>query len=477
MVKVALRITSLWTKTVRYMSSEWIAFLILLIAAVLRFWHLGYPTEKYFDEVYHVPAIQRMSLGDLTTVFEWWHPSVDGQNYFDWLHPPFAKYLQALSVWIGRAIFHSESSFWWRFPSALFGLSTVWLVMAVVRRLGSQTLLAHRSSTALAPSIVRYSAAFAGLVVAVDGLLIVQSRIAMNDAILGCLLTLVVWLVTRSVSIHRASVRNIWLASVVVGLALATKWTAVFMWLVLVGWLGVVLMKSFIAHQGKGAVLLASKLLLTLIVPVLVYVLAYAPAAITHQGYAHVFQLHREVWLYHFNRDHNHRYASQPIQWLLNIRPVWYWQDKELSLNKQTEKKTVWQANIYAMSHPLLPLLTIVVVCGIVWQLLVMRSRLKVFWHVLFITVLYMAVWMPWIVSPRIMFFYHYLPAIPLIAVLTGVWLQSLVFRRKTLLHILFLSGAGIWIWVAILWLPHWLGLRVPKELVDTIYFGLPGWR
>jgi len=284
-------------------------------------------------------------------------------------------------------------------------------------------------------------------------------------------------LVLRAKSLQTMSVRTAWLLAVVVGLAMATKWTGVFIWLALVGWLSISLVWQLVARQIGGWRVQLIKLFFVMVVPWLVYLLLYAPAALTHQGYGHVFALHQQAWLYHLNRDSNHVYASRPWQWVLNARPVWYWQDQSLFALDDVSKKSYWRANIYAVSHPLLPLVGL---AGLGWAIrtvLVRKNRDGLFWQLLFVCCMYFAVWVPWMLSPRIMFYYHYLPAVPFLAVIVGAWSTRVLHGGGTARRRLIVTLVCAWLLGVVLWLPHWLGLRVPKELVDTIYFGLPGWR
>lgn len=453
---------------------EWLVWVVLMLALWLRLWRLDSPAQAYFDEVYHVPAAELMSRGDWSA-FEWWHPPVDGVNYFDWLHPPLAKYAQAVSIWIGRDLFHSESAFWWRLPSALAGAATVYVVMKIVMNIGTQLAVSHHQNIKIQNGILQ-AEALAGLLVATDGLQLVQSRIAMNDALLSFLVTVFAWLVIRSKQAFSISVKTVWLAAVVVGLAMATKWTGIFVWFLFLGWQvgGVIWHRA--AHSADIKRIQIIAIIFAIIIPWLVYFLSYAPAALSHAGYGHVIELHRQALLYHLNRDANHAYASRPWQWVLNLRPVWYWQDRDL-VAKDATLSNSWRANIYAVSHPVLPVVTLFVLSWTVQQLLKQRKRSVLFFQLLFLGCLYVAVWMPWFFSPRIMFYYHYLPAIPLVAILMGLWrLDTLLYENK-IAKLLTTILLIIWILGVVVWLPHWLGLRVPKELVDTIYFGLPGWR
>ena len=72
--------------------------LILLFALFTRLFRFNYPSQMYFDERYHVPAAMMLSDGNFQTPFDFNQSSYDGQNIADWLHPPLAKYFQAVSI-------------------------------------------------------------------------------------------------------------------------------------------------------------------------------------------------------------------------------------------------------------------------------------------------------------------------------------------------------------------------------------------
>jgi dolichyl-phosphate-mannose--protein O-mannosyl transferase len=57
----------------------------MLVAAVFRLPRLGFPAEEVFDEVYHAKtALQYLQ----------------GENPTEWVHPPTAKLLIAIGVWL-----------------------------------------------------------------------------------------------------------------------------------------------------------------------------------------------------------------------------------------------------------------------------------------------------------------------------------------------------------------------------------------
>lgn len=132
---------------------------ILAFAFFTRMYRLHQPSQYIFDEVYHAVTAKLISRND-KRAFEWWNPVPEPDTAVDWLHPPLAKYTQAIAI---RSF--GENSFGWRFSSVLFGV----LVIVMVYHLAYKLFRDYR--------VALLSAVIASL----DGLLLVQSRIAMND--------------------------------------------------------------------------------------------------------------------------------------------------------------------------------------------------------------------------------------------------------------------------------------------------------
>ncbi|HEX9696345.1 MAG TPA: phospholipid carrier-dependent glycosyltransferase [Actinomycetota bacterium] len=127
------------------------------------------------------------------------------------VHPPVGKWL----IGAGMRIFGCNS-FGWRVAAALVGTATILLVYLIGRRL-------FRSP---------WIAALGALLVAVDGLFFVQSRIAMLDVFVAFFIVLAVWLLIEDRARTRPGYSG-WRpwrlgSAVAIGLGLATKWSAMF---------------------------------------------------------------------------------------------------------------------------------------------------------------------------------------------------------------------------------------------------------
>ncbi len=138
-------------------------FGIWLFSVGVRFWGLGRFNTLVFDEVYYAKFA---------------HQYLSHQPFFDG-HPPLSKYIIAISIWLGEQVPFGQAEkngltgglyapWTYRWLNALTG-SFLPLVIA-----GVAYQLLHRQSYAL----------IAALLAALDGLLLVESRYALNNVYL-----------------------------------------------------------------------------------------------------------------------------------------------------------------------------------------------------------------------------------------------------------------------------------------------------
>ena len=143
--------------------------LVTLFGAFLRFDRLGTPHAVVFDETYYVPD----AYGILTHGVEINHVKnvnallVRGNTHFlagttgeYVVHPPLGKIMMAVGEWV-----FGLTPFGWRFAVALTGSLAILMTARIARRMTRSTLLG----------------CIAGLLLALDGLELVLSRIAILD--------------------------------------------------------------------------------------------------------------------------------------------------------------------------------------------------------------------------------------------------------------------------------------------------------
>jgi dolichyl-phosphate-mannose-protein mannosyltransferase len=133
-----------------------VAAALALIAGLTRFWGLGFPNQKIFDEAYY-PVEGREILR---------YGYEDNRGYMFIVHPPLGKWLIGWSTDLfGDGL---NSAFGWRVFPAVAGCLTVVLLARITRRLTRSNLFG----------------AIAGLLIAFDGLSLVLSRTAILDVFL-----------------------------------------------------------------------------------------------------------------------------------------------------------------------------------------------------------------------------------------------------------------------------------------------------
>lgn len=152
--------------------SGWLGPLaVALFAGLLRFWHLGSPRAFVFDETYYPKdAWSLLKLGYEGS----WPDSANTDILADprliplgpspefVAHPPLGKW----TIAIGEQIF-GLTPFGWRFMTALLGTVTVLMLARIGRRLLGSTLIGCT----------------AALLMAVDGLQFVMSRVSLLDGV------------------------------------------------------------------------------------------------------------------------------------------------------------------------------------------------------------------------------------------------------------------------------------------------------
>lgn len=390
---------------------------ILIIALSIRIFSISHPPDYIFDEVYHA-FTAREYLNNNIEAWEWWTTPPPGVAY-EWTHPPVAKYFMTAGM-----LLFGENSFGWRIGSVIFGvISILWLYLLVFA-------LTHNRQTAL----------ISAFLVSIEGLHIAQSRIAMNDIYM---LTFFIWALYAAVKSRWKS------ASLLYGLALATKWSALY---------GIIPLGIIFLHSNppsfslKTIFLYSTSIIRYSLIGLITYVLSFTPFILAGHTWEQWWELHRQMWYYHTHLVATHAYQSTPLQWIFAARPVWYYVNYLES----------YISNIYAQSNPAILWLGLV---ALVFQL---KNIFKFPYFVLY--TLYFTLFLPWVFSPRIMFFYHYLPSSVFLTVILANWISS--FSRHTIFYILLLCSL-----VFILITPLIYGLPTNPEYWNTLFALFPSWK
>ncbi|KKU22656.1 MAG: Dolichyl-phosphate-mannose-protein mannosyltransferase family protein, partial [Microgenomates group bacterium GW2011_GWA1_46_15] len=376
----------------KHISFDRLAFyllpLILLFAFATRMYRVTLPKTYYFDEVYHA-VTAKLYAHNNPAGYEWWHDAPEPNTAIEWLHPPVAKLFQAGSMYI-----FGENSFGWRFPSVIFGVGVVWMTYVLALQLTK----------------VRGVALLASFFSAVDGLLLAQSRIAMNDIFLVFFMLCALVFYTRWRKYRKPY--QIVVSGILTGLAVATKWSGAFL-------LPIFFIDTFVVVlKEKKFILLLKGVLSWIILPILIYLLSYSQFWLQGHAWSQFKELHNQIWYYQTHLNATHASQSTPLQWMFDLKPVWMYVDYN------TPGKV---GNIYNLGNPIVfwgGLIT-AVWFAVLW----LKNR---DWKRGFLLLTYLSVWTPWLFSPRIMFSYHYAPAIPLLCIMLALFLAD-ISRKKRL--------------------------------------------
>jgi dolichyl-phosphate-mannose-protein mannosyltransferase len=339
---------------------------ITFLAAFLRLWNLDYPKKFLFDETYYAKdAWSLVHHGYVTGyVADANDKILAGDLHGLWTSDPSMVVHPEVGKWlIGSAeLVAGMTPFGWRLAPAIVGSLMVMVMIRLARRVTGSTLLGL----------------VAGILMCFDGLQLVLSRLALLDIFeaffvlcaVSCLVADRDWFrarLARAEHVGDWGPRVLWrpwllLAGLWWGLAIGTKWSAVFpmaafglmFWIWSAGG-----RRSFGVRWAlvKSALLDAAPGLLHLVVlPVVIYIATwtgwllhanvyeqhlsntqYGPYwGSYHQHDAHgffpeLFQSLRSLWHYHhdvymfhtkFLNDSTHVYQSNPLGWPILNRPV-----------------------------------------------------------------------------------------------------------------------------------------------------------
>ncbi len=265
-------------------------YLIALGSLMLRLLDLSRPKTLVFDEVYYVGgAREYLKFG----------VEVAGNKPEFIVHPPVGKWLIASGIKL-----FGDNAFGWRFATAIIGTLLILLFAALVHRLFDSPQL---------------RAVAAGLM-AMDGLVLVHSRTALLDLFLTFFVLLAIYLWHQE---------RHWSAGIAIGLAMGTKWSALYF---LIPIAGIALYKTFTSHSGRALVKpTLIKLAQYGLLPVAVYTSTWSGWFFSKRGwdrqwspnvFASWWHYHMEMLSFHMGLTEKHSYQANPWSWLVMGRPT-----------------------------------------------------------------------------------------------------------------------------------------------------------
>lgn len=480
---------------------------VTAVAALLRLPALGRPPTLVFDETYYVKdAWTLLNLGYEADWPEEPDPAFEAGDVDSHLsdadfvvHPQVGKWVIAL----GLRLLGADDPVGWRLGTVVAGLVTVLLVTRVARRLFRSTALG----------------VLAGSLVALDGMAIVHSRTALLDGILT------MWLVAGFAALvvdrDRARERlarlttppravgrygpglglRPWrlLAGVLLGLAVGTKWSALWFLavfgLLTVAWDAAARYRAGVPRWWQAALLRdAPPAALSLVgLATVAYVASWfswfaspgaygrqwaagQPASWVPDALRSLWHYHEQMWHFHTTLTSDHPYIAHPAGWPLQVRPTSFFYTAPEPAEQYCGAAHCAQA-VTSLGNPFIWWLGCAAILAAGWW--VVRHRDGLAAAALSGVV---AGWLPWWLYPdRPVFTFYAIVFLPWVA-LTLTWAVARLAgwartpaRRRWLTMSLVTAGVVVTATTVFFW-PQWTA-EVTTLRFWQLHQWLPSWR
>lgn len=486
-----------WGRAMRWLAP----LLVTTVAALVRLVNLGHPHQLAFDETYYVK--DAWSLWTLGYEGTWGEGANEAFLTLQQLplsdtgafvvHPPLGKWLIAL----GMAIGGPDNSAGWRLATALLGAGSVLLVYLIARRLTGSVV----------------AATVAGTLLAIDGLSIVMSRIALLDGILVffILLGVLFVLIDRQRTIPLLETRDPeapdpfwgpllwrrpWLiaAGAALGAASAVKWSGLY---ALAGFGLYVVVTDALARRRGGVILWPTSaafrqgpvsFALVVFPALAVYLISWTGWLVTAGGYDRqsdanplvaLWTYHQSMLGFHVGLSSGHPYASPAWQWPFLLRPTAVWVGKD-SAGCGTDHCI---AVVSAVPNPLIWYGGVAASVYLIYRLVrgwITRQPVS---PALSIPLVGLAVtYLPWLMFPeRTIFQFYTVVMMPFLVLALTMTLRTIAGRRDDPLPrrqagertvMVFLVFVVL---VSAFFYPLWTGMSVPYDFW-LLHNWLPGW-
>jgi len=236
--------------------------------------------------------------------------------------------------------------------------------------------------------------------------------------------------------------KHLLLTGLFTGLAIATKWSSLFIYPIF----SLFLFKKII----KNPKLLIHSFIFLGILPLTIYLLSYTQYFLLGFSLKDFYHLHQQIYWYQTGLTATHDYQSAAWQWPLLIRPVW------LHVQYLTNKV----AHIYNLGNPAIFWGGLIATVSLLKQKITKANR--------FLLISYFLFFIPWLFSPRILFLHHYLPSLPFLCLIIAHTIyQNNSLTKKYLLLVILLF---------LFFYPLNTALPLPTNWLK-LWFWLPSWK
>jgi dolichyl-phosphate-mannose-protein mannosyltransferase len=410
--------------------------LITLFSLFLRLWNLNKPKGFIFDEVYYAKNANSLITHGV---------ELNSANQSEFVvHPPLGKWL----IGIGIKLF-GNNEFGWRISAAVFGTLSILLIYLIAQRLFNSYLLSNIA---------------AGLM-ALDGLNLVMSRVALLDIFLMFFILLATYLFMSN---------QYWLTGIALGMATGIKWSGAYLIPIFL-----ILSVNFV-RTGliRQALMRISQFI---IIPIFTYLITWSGWLFTSNGWdrnwaatqskaflpdviRNLWHYHSEILNFHTGLDDTHSYSANPWSWLILGRPTSFFYETPKNCGA-----TSCSQEILAIGTPLLWWSAVIALVVVIGYWLSKREPITT----LIITGL-AATYLPWFFFQSRTMFYFYAVSISPFLILALVFLISKLIEAG-------IDRGWIYLFISVIFLnfiyflPIWLGIEIPySQWLNRMW--LPSW-
>ena len=380
--------------------------------------------ETYFDEIYHPRNAKEIA---------------EGQYMYSSVHPLFGTTLMAFGIKV-----FGMNPFGWRFMGALAGslLSALFYILA-------RTLF-NQKAAVMSTFLFNF-----------DFMHLTTSRIGTLEpfSLFFILLMNIFMVFYAKDETHEK--RWLALSGISMGLAWSTKWTGLYSSIGLAIVFFIAFFTKWARKEDKPRYMISTGLWCVLwfvIIPVIIYFASFIITPVWRDGYsiANVISHNQYMFDYHRNLQATHPFQSVWYEWLLDLKPIWYY----VSYHEQNIR------TISCFSNPFINWAGIAALVYTGYKAIRNRS-----YKYLFIVISFLSALLPWVTITRCVFAYHFYPSVPFMILAIGA-----VFDDNRTLEkcgIYFVPLCGI---VFVLFLPVLNGSLAPLGYVRDFLTWIGGW-
>lgn len=413
----------------------------------------SYMNSTYFDEIYFPRTAYEM---------------LNNLSIYEYTHPPLGKIILSIPIH-----FLGLTPFAYRLCGNIAGI----LIILVIYKIAKQLFKRERY------------ALFSAIIMALDGMHFVQTRIGTVDSLLllFCLTSFMFFLkylyMPKEESIKIRKIPLL-LSGTFWGMAISVKWTSAFVGL----GMGILYLIKTIKDREINLKLLLWSVLSFIIIPIAIYVASYIPIInnpnaqlyyayenkngetvseyITIKDVGSFIKYQKAMYDYHSKLEATHPYTSKWYEWPIMKRPLWFY------IGRFDNDKI---GTIACMGNPAIWWLSTATAIFTLIYTIIKKDK-----EGLIILVMIIATWITYAFIGRIMFIYHYFITLPYM-MLTIVFTINKLAKWKSKVDYCIPALCAIFLAFFIYFFPVYSGMPVRLKYIKATewfnsweYDGLP---